>query len=53
MGPRDITTLKGKTKKISFIDESIKVKAGVPSPVIYNKDVVWCGSETNTAAKKG
>ena len=53
LGPRDIATLKGNTKKISFIDESIKLKNFMPSPEKYNKELKWCTAETNTEAKKG
>ena len=53
LGPRDIATLKGNTKKISFIDESVKLKTIVPSPEKYIKNVVWCSSENNTERRKG
>lgn len=53
LGPRNIATLKGNTKKISFIDESVKLKTLVPSPEKYIKNVVWCTSESNTDRRKG
>ena len=50
---RDITTLKEKTKKISFIDESVKMKNFMPSPDKYSKNVVWTENELPNCRAKG
>ena len=42
LGITNVTTLKSKTKRVSYIDDLEKVKKHIPSPDKYIKNVVWC-----------